>query len=462
MRNVSQRASNTIPAAQYLRMSNEAQQYSMDNQKAAIQEYAACHGFTIIKTYADAGKSGVIAKHRAALRELLKDVLSGNAEYKAILVYDVSRWGRYPNNDEAAHYEFLCSSSGIPLHYCAEPFANDGTASSSILKALKRSMAAEFSRELGEKVYRGKSRIAQLGFWVGGPPGYGYRRLMVSADGKPKQLLSHGECKSLTTDRIILVPGPHHEVECVRHIFSMVLDGLTRTEIARQLNGRGVTRNGKQWEPLDVYNIVTNPKYAGCNVWHRRSTRLQGKRIPVQRAQWIMKPAAFEPLVDQATFDRAQATLPRRADLLWSDEEMLRKLRRLLARKGRLSETIIRSARGMPSATTLHTHFGTYRDIYSAIGYCLPEEDVFGNERAEPSMRLRRQLVNRIRKIFPKNVTVTHLPHRSRFDITDRSHFHGLRSALPHTTGRRATTLDNGTQPGGAGLHYPSLQDCRR
>ncbi len=153
-----------IPAAQYVRMSDEAQQFSIENQKAAIQEYAARHGFLIVKTYADAGKSGVIIKNRPALRDLLKDVVNGSTGYKAILVYDVSRWGRFPNNDEAAHYEFMCSSSGIPLHYCAEPFTNDGTASSSLLKALKRSMAAEFSRELGEKVFRGKTRIVQLGF----------------------------------------------------------------------------------------------------------------------------------------------------------------------------------------------------------------------------------------------------------------------------------------------------------
>jgi DNA invertase Pin-like site-specific DNA recombinase len=120
-----------VPVAQYVRMSTEDQQFSIENQKTAIQEYAARHGFLIVKTYADAGKSGVIAKNRPALRELLKDVVSGNTEYKAVLVYDVSRWGRFPNNDEAAHYEFLCSSSGTPLHYCAEPFTNDGTATSS-------------------------------------------------------------------------------------------------------------------------------------------------------------------------------------------------------------------------------------------------------------------------------------------------------------------------------------------
>lgn len=74
-------------------MSDEAQQYSIDNQKAAIQEYASRHGFTVVKTYADVGKSGVVAKHRTALRELLKDVAGGNADFRAVLVCDVSRWG---------------------------------------------------------------------------------------------------------------------------------------------------------------------------------------------------------------------------------------------------------------------------------------------------------------------------------------------------------------------------------
>ncbi len=129
------------PAAQYLRMSTEDQQYSMANQNLRIQEYADKHGFDIVKTYEDPGKSGVMIKHRDGLSALMKDVVNGTAGFKAILVYDVSRWGRFQNPDEAAHYEFLCAESGIPLHYCAEQFSNDGTASSAIVKALKRSMA---------------------------------------------------------------------------------------------------------------------------------------------------------------------------------------------------------------------------------------------------------------------------------------------------------------------------------
>lgn len=415
MQRNSSSASTAIRAAQYVRMSDEAQQYSIDNQKAAIQEYAVRHGFVIVKTYADVGRSGVVAKNRKALAELLKDVVTRAADYEAILVYDVSRWGRFPNNDEAAHYEFLCSSSGIPLHYCAEPFVNDGTASSSILKALKRSMAAEFSRELGEKVFRGKTRIVQLGFWVGSRAGYGYRRLMVSAEGKPKQIMQHGEHKSLTTDRVILIPGPRNEVKCIQLLFAMAIEGQGGAAIARELNRRNITRGGKPWTPVDVRNIVRNPKYTGCNVWHRRSQRLRSdKPIQVGSEQWITKPGAFAPIVDKETFDRAQTCFPTRADYVWSDEEILKRVRRLLKTKGRLSETLMLGARGMPATSTIHNHFGTFRQLYEKVGYHLETVDIARSEQSALSLNLRRKVVKAIADLFPGNVVVTHLPERTR------------------------------------------------
>lgn len=136
-------ASESIPVAQYLRMSTEHQQYSLENQAAAIQKYAQARNFDIVRTYSDAAKSGLVLKHRAGLRQLLQDVASGNPGYRFILVYDVSRWGRFQDADESAHYEFLCKLAGVPVHYCAEMFANDGTLASFIIKALKRTMAGE-------------------------------------------------------------------------------------------------------------------------------------------------------------------------------------------------------------------------------------------------------------------------------------------------------------------------------
>src|SRR5947209_10604220 len=138
--------STSIPAAQYLRMSTEEQQYSFLNQAAAIEGYAKVHAFKVVRSYSDPAKSGLVLKRRFGLQQLLRDVVSGNAGFLAILVYDVSRWGRFQDCDEAAHYEFLCRQAGIPVHYCAEPFANDGTLPHMILKWLKRTMAGEYSR----------------------------------------------------------------------------------------------------------------------------------------------------------------------------------------------------------------------------------------------------------------------------------------------------------------------------
>jgi DNA invertase Pin-like site-specific DNA recombinase len=149
-----------IPAAQYLRMSPEHQQYSLLNQSAAIASYAEQNGFCIIRTYSDPGRSGLGIKNRPGLTNLLHDVVVHKYGFQAVLVYDVSRWGRFQDSDEAAHYEFLCKRAGIPVHYCTEQFKNDGSITSLLLKTIKRTMAAEYSRELGVKVHDGQARLA--------------------------------------------------------------------------------------------------------------------------------------------------------------------------------------------------------------------------------------------------------------------------------------------------------------
>jgi DNA invertase Pin-like site-specific DNA recombinase len=395
-----------IPAAQYLRMSTEDQQYSITNQRSQIQEYAQQHGFVIIRTYEDPGKTGVIIKKRKGLSALLKEAVSGEANFKAILVYDVSRWGRFQNPDEAAHYEFLCASSGIPLHYCAEQFTNDGTASSSIIKALKRSMAAEFSRELGDKVFRGKTTLAKMGFWMGGPPGYGYRRRMISEDGKLKQVLKEGQQKNLKTDRIILVLGPQREVETIRLIFSMAAEGKHCTAIVRELNRRQILIHGREWNDVTVLNILTNPKYTGANVWNRHTQRLHSSLRLVEPQMWIGKPQAFPPVVSQQTFDRAQATIQTMRDSRWSAEKVLKRVRRLLRTKGRLSERIILDAQGAPSIGTIRKYFGSHRHLYEVLDYKPESLHVRRLEQVRRSVSLRSTLCNQLTTLFPDNIEI--------------------------------------------------------
>ncbi len=197
-----------IRAAQYVRMSTEHQQYSTLNQEDVIREYAEQRGFEIVKTYTDAGKSGLNVAGRESLRRLIADVQELKAEFEGILVYDVSRWGRFQDADESAYYEYLCKRAGIEVHYCAEQFENDGGPSSTIIKSVKRAMAGEYSRELSSKVFKGQCRLIELGFRQGGAPGYGLRRMMIDQSGDQKGVLKRGEYKSLQTDRVVLVPGP--------------------------------------------------------------------------------------------------------------------------------------------------------------------------------------------------------------------------------------------------------------
>ncbi len=128
-------------AAQYVRMSTEHQNYSIDNQRDAIRDFADGLGYEIVATYEDSGRSGLNLEGRAGLQRLLTDIEGGNADFEVVLVYDVSRWGRFQNIDESASYEFRCHVAGVRIEYCAEQFANDGSIGSDVLKAIKRSMA---------------------------------------------------------------------------------------------------------------------------------------------------------------------------------------------------------------------------------------------------------------------------------------------------------------------------------
>jgi DNA invertase Pin-like site-specific DNA recombinase len=54
---------------------------------------------------------------------LIEDVTTGKADYEAILVRDVSRWGRFDNIDESAYYDFLCFRHGVEVVYWEKQLA---------------------------------------------------------------------------------------------------------------------------------------------------------------------------------------------------------------------------------------------------------------------------------------------------------------------------------------------------
>src|SRR5258708_20260469 len=104
-------------AAAYVRMSTEHQQYSTSNQMDVIREYAKRRGLEIIKEYSDEGKSGLNIQGRDSLARMIKDVQTGEVKFCCILVYDISRWGRFQDADESAYYEHISRQARVPVHY---------------------------------------------------------------------------------------------------------------------------------------------------------------------------------------------------------------------------------------------------------------------------------------------------------------------------------------------------------
>jgi DNA invertase Pin-like site-specific DNA recombinase len=396
------RAQRALRAAQYVRMSTERQQYSIENQAAVIAAYAQAHNISIVQTYRDDGESGLKLKNRPGLIQLLDDVQSDRAEFDHILVYDVSRWGRFQDTDESAHYEFICKQAGIKVAYCAEQFNNDGTMLSSIVKNIKRVMAAEYSRELSEKVHAGACRFARLGFKTGGRTCYALQRLLVDEKLQPKEILKDGDRKYLTTDHVRLRPGTTDEVAVVKWIFEQFLQRKSETAIACMLNRNSIPNGArKPWDRGHIGRILRNENYIGNIVYNRRSKKLGEQNVYNAPTLWIRGEGCLEPIIDREVFLSAERIIAeRRVDL--SEPEMLLRLRKTLAKRGKLSPAIIDETVGLPCTATYVHHFGSLREVYRLIGYTSRRncEYLVSRQRwANVTSQLASQLVARLHRV---------------------------------------------------------------
>ena len=102
----------------------------------AIREYAKRRGLEIIKVYEDNGKSGLQLQGLDSLAEMIRDVQTGGIGFSNVLLYDVSRLGRFQDADESAYYEYIFRRAGIAVHYCAGERENDGVSICIIINRL--------------------------------------------------------------------------------------------------------------------------------------------------------------------------------------------------------------------------------------------------------------------------------------------------------------------------------------
>lgn len=251
--------------ALYIRRStNERLQAdSLKVQEQILRTYAREHEMEVVETFTDSA-SGTSTKHRTAFLRMVERITHG-APFNAVLVRDVSRFGRFFDVDEAAFFEVLFLGHGVRTVYCEEVFTSDTSPMASLLKSVRRVMASEYSRDRSRLVRYAQSRATRLGFMAGGPPPYGMRRAMVTPGGRHVQFLDRGEWKALANHRTRLVAGAPDAVATIRRVFDLYdRDGLRTPAIARALNEAGIrTPTGSHWYDSSVYLVLSNSRYAG-------------------------------------------------------------------------------------------------------------------------------------------------------------------------------------------------------
>jgi len=338
------RARLTTLAVGYARRSTDRQEQSIGDQRDTVETYAMQHGYEIIDWYVDDAISGAGVEERQAFLHMVEDARVPGCAFKAVLVYDVKRFGRL-DNDETGYYRHLLRMAGVDVVYVAEGFNGDDT--DDLLRPVKQWQARQELKDLSRVTIRGLLSRGRGGWWLGGVPPYGYDlayydehgdflmivryltqtvKEVLDGEGHVQRRLGKGDHLMISkSDHARPVPSSPDRVEIVQRIFLWyVRDGMGFRSIADQLNAEGIpSPRGGKWSMTTVRSMLRNPVYTGDMVWNRRTMakfhRVAGGRAVARRSagcsavddnerdDWMVTRDAHPNLIDRRTFELAQA-----------------------------------------------------------------------------------------------------------------------------------------------------------
>ena len=303
------------PAVGYIRMSTDKQEDSPEQQKAEINKLAKQEGFRIIRWYEDHGISGAKTLKRPEFRRMIRDA-EDRGDFKAILCWDQDRFGRF-DSIEAGEWISPLRRVGVELVTVCQGHIDWNDFAGRLIYQITQEGKNQFLVSLSNNVMRGMIKSARAGCTTG-RSAYGYDKVYHDETGKlVYRVVGNGHfAKPKNWKSTLDVSTNEQEPETVRWIFDQFANTDANCEsIARELNQRKVsTRNGCQWHGQSVRNLLRNPVYVGRLVFGKQP---QGRfnRIGdggVGGDGPIVIENAHPPLVDEATFQRAQEKLAKR------------------------------------------------------------------------------------------------------------------------------------------------------
>ncbi len=281
---VLQQALTPKAAVSYLRVSTrdqatrggEAEGFSIPAQREANRKKAASLGAIVIKEFVDRGASAKSA-NRPELKRMLDYVADHAVDY--VIVHKLDRLARNRADDVDINREL--DIAGVKLVSTTESI--DQTPSGMLLHGIMSSIAEFYSRNLANEVLKGMTEKARTGGTPTKAP-IGYRNVRhIDAEGR--------EVRDVELDA--------ERAPLMKQAFAMLATGDWNVrELTEHLAGLGLTTAPTPHMPSRpvtdslMYSALANPYYTG-----------------VVSFQGVTYPGKHEALVDQETWDKAQAVV---------------------------------------------------------------------------------------------------------------------------------------------------------
>ena len=261
-----------VGAVIYVRVSTKEQteNLSLSTQVRACEDYCRRHGYEVLERFHEEGESAKTTD-RTQLQALLTFCRTHKGKVHFVVVYNLTRFARekYDHFALRAHLKSL----GISLRSVTEPI--DDTSTGKLMEGVLAAFAQFDNDVRSERTRAGMRAALELGRWTFPAP-LGY----LNAPKWSSTSLVHDP------DR-----GP-----LVRRAFEELATGqFTKQEVIARATEAGLrSRRGLRISPQSFGQMMRNPIYAG---------RVESPDYGVSTR------GDFEPLVEEATFYRAQAVL---------------------------------------------------------------------------------------------------------------------------------------------------------
>ncbi len=261
-----------VGAVIYVRVSTKEQteNLSLPTQLRACEEYCRRHGFEIVNRFQEQGESAKTTD-RSELQNLLKYCRTHKGKVHFVIVYNLTRFARekYDHFALRAHLKSL----GISLRSATEPI--DDTSTGKLMEGVLAAFAQFDNDVRSDRTRAGMRAALELGRWTFPAP-LGY----LNAPKWSGRSLVHDP------DRAELLKRAFEDLATGRY---------TKQEVIARVTAAGLrSRKGLTLSPQSFGQLMRNPIYIG---------KIESPDYGISTR------GDFEPIVDEATFYRAQAVL---------------------------------------------------------------------------------------------------------------------------------------------------------